>query len=159
MVNGMKFFKKIGVKWTVILLLIAVLAGCTLFDLAYAQSYELTYTYTAKEGNLSADSKNTVTIEVTLTRNGKPVAGHLLWMDSPTMILDGEKVSGGDLKVNQIATDEEGRAEYIYYPYTANPKFKPAGVVDFRVRDLDSSVIVEIYVQKKFSLDLRAGEE
>ncbi len=155
----MKIIKKIGTKWTVVLLIVAVLAGCTLFDLVYAQSYKLSYTYTAKEGYLSADSKNTVTIEVTLTRNGKPVSGHLLWMDSPTMILDGERVSGGDLKVNQVATDENGKAEYTYYPYTANPKFKPAGVVDFSVRDLDSSIIVEIYVQEKFSLDLRTGED
>ena len=73
--------------------------------------------------------------------------------------LDGETVSGGDLKINQIATDENGQAEYTYYPYTANPKFKPAGIVNFRVRDLDSSVIIEIYVQEKFDLDLRTGEE
>ena len=141
------------------ILIALLLAGCTLFDVIYAQSYDISYTYTAKDGYLSADSKNTVTITVTLTQNGKPVEGHLLWMDSPTMVLDGETVSGGDLKINQIATDENGQAEYIYYPYTANPKFKPAGIVNFRVRDLDSSIIVEIYVQERFELDLRTGEE
>lgn len=151
----MKIIKKIGVKWSVILLLIVLLGCCTLFDVVYAQSYEITYACEAKEGYLSANSKNTVTIKVTLKRNGKPVKGHLLWMDPPTTVIDGERVSGGDLKVNQIATDENGQAEYVYYPYTANPRFKPAGVVDFRVRDLDSSVIVEIYVQKRFELDLR----
>lgn len=155
----MQILKKIGIKWTVVILIVLLLACCTLFDVIYAQSYDLSYTYTAKNGYLSADSKNTVTITVTLTRNGKPVAGHLLWMDSPTMVLDGETVSGGDLKINQIATDANGQAEYTYYPYTANPKFKPAGVVNFRVRDLDSSIIVEIYVQERFDLDLRTGEE
>lgn len=155
----MQIIKRIGIKWTVIILIVLLLAGCTLFDVFYAQSYDLSYTYKAKEGYLSADSKNTVTITVTLTQNGKPVEGHLLWMDSPTMVLDGETVSGGDLKINQIATDENGQAEYTYYPYTANPKFKPAGIVNFRVRDLDSSVIIEIYVQEKFDLDLRTGEE
>ena len=155
----MQIIKRIGIKWTVIILIVLLLAGCTLFDVIYEQSYNLSYTYKAKEGYLSADSKNTVTITVTLTQNGKPVEGHLLWMDSPTMVLDGETVSGGDLKINQIATDENGQAEYTYYPYTANPKFKPAGIVNFRVRDLDSSVIIEIYVQEKFDLDLRTGEE
>ncbi len=153
----MKIFKKIGAKWTALLLLVTLLGCCALFDFVYAQAYEIAYTYAAKEGRLSADSKNTVTITVTLTRGGKPVKGHLLWMDSPTTVLDGEKVSGGDLKINQIATDGNGRAEYVYYPYNANPKFKPAGVVDFRVRDLDSSVVVEIYVEEKFQLDLRGG--
>ena len=107
----MQIIKRIGIKWTVIILIVLLLAGCTLFDVIYAQSYDLSYTYKAKGGYLSADSKNTVTITVTLTQNGKPVEGHLLWMDSPTMVLDGETVSGGDLKINQIATDENGQAE------------------------------------------------
>ena len=158
------FIKKGGIKWLVILTLIVLLGICAIFDAMYKNVYTLSYSYrcvkkddTEYEGDLIEAYKIYITVHV--ERNGKPVAGHYIWMENPTQIdrFD-EIVSAGSLKQNQIKSDENGNAVFEYFPYKVN-KFKPADVVNFEAKDLDGSIIIEMYIGIKFDIDLRGTTE
>ncbi len=149
----MDFLKKIPVKFVIAAILVLVFCVCWLVDYCIAQTYEINYTYESVYGDLTADQRNTVTIVVTLTQNGKPVAGHSLWMNPPLAYQDGEWISGGQMQKNLVVTDENGQAVFTYYPYTAN-KLKPANFVKFVVKDQSNSLIVEVNAEKVFWLEL-----
>ncbi len=155
------FLKKIGVKWCVVLLIVCIVGAATIFDAFYKKAYAFDYDLSFVkqngepfEGQISDAYK--VMIRVKLVRGGKPVSGHLLWMENPTMTdTYDQTVSGGNLKQNQVKTDENGEAVFEYFPYKVNPMFKPAGIVDFDVRDMDASVFIEMRVGMKLSIDVR----
>lgn len=152
--------KKIGVKWFVVILIVLVFLSATVFDSIYKNAYSLEYSlsYVDKngdpfEGQISNAYKTL--IKVKLLRNGKPIEGHLLWMENPSMTDKyGQTVSGGNLKQNQCKTDENGEAVFEYFPYKVNALFKPAGEVNFDVRDMDASVFIEMRVGMTFTIDV-----
>ena len=149
----MRFLKKIPLKLIIVIVLVVVFCGCWLMDYCIAQSYDIAYTYESVFGDLTANQRNVVTITVTVTRNGKPAAGHSLWMENPLAHQDGEWISGGQLQKNLVITDENGQAVFTYYPYTAN-KLKPANFVKFVVKDQSNSLVVEVNASKTFWLEL-----
>ncbi len=148
-----KFLKKIPIKYTIFFALVLIFGACWLMDFCIAQTYDITYSYESKFGDLTADQNNTVTITVRLTQNGEPVPNHSLWLENPTAYQEGEWISGGSLRKNLVITDENGEAEFTYYPYTAN-KLKPANFVKFVVKDQSNSIVVEVNAKQTFWLEL-----
>lgn len=138
----MKKRRKLPVKYTVALVLIAVFTALWLFDFAWAK----TYIIEAKAADYSpvADPSKRVEIEIQVTHFGKPVAGHEIFV----------LPSAGTMAANLAKTDENGRAILVYIPYRAD-KFTPLEDVVVTIRDQSNSFVWEINARTDVVLNMR----
>ncbi len=82
-----------------------------------------------------ADGQTPVEIKVELKRtNGEKVAGHNLYAIP---------LEGGTMRSNRVLTDEEGKAEFIYFPYRDSPSLR-AHPVKIQIIDESNSIFFEI---------------
>lgn len=95
-----------------------------------------------------ADGETPVTIEVLITKNGKPIEGHNLYMFP---------VNGGTMKQNRVKTDSNGCAIFTYYPYRSTV-LMPAKTINMRCYDEDNSIFVVVNAVTDFDINLRERE-
>lgn len=138
-----KFFKNHKV-FTAILIIIVMVAAMYCFDYVRAQSYDIEVVSVSPE-NPVADGETPVSITVKLTRNGKPVEGHYMFMIP---------VNGGTMQKNRALTDENGLVNYVYYPYRASV-LMPAQTVTIRVYDESNSIFVIVNANLDFEIELK----
>jgi hypothetical protein len=114
-----------------------------LFDLGVSKLYTIEL-FEVDPSPVYADGITPVNLKVRLTKGGKPVEGHDLYM----MCLD-----GGQVNPYRVRTSGSGEAMYTYYPYKAS-SFHPAQDVRFNVSDESNSFIWEVNAQATFALPL-----
>lgn len=129
----------------VVVLVIAALFG---MDIIISKTYTLKLESISEEV-VYADNKIPVTVQISLTQFGKPIAGHSLYA-----VAEG----GGRMKANRVMTDENGIAEFIYVPYTAN-RFMPAAPVTIKVIDESNSLVFEVNATVSVTLELVEKED
>ena len=87
-------------------------ACCLLLGTAYAVDYGISKQYEyeligASSDTFVADGQSTVKITVKLTKDGRPVEGHTIYL----------YVSNGFLPSSRCVTDADGLITFRYYPY------------------------------------------
>ncbi len=137
-------FLKKNVLFTVLAALIILGIGMYSFDCARAKTFKIEVLSVSPEEPV-ADGETPVVIKVKLTRNGASVSGHYLYM---------LPLNGGTMQANRVKTDENGCAEYVYYPYRATV-LMPAKRVTIRVYDEDNSVFMVVNACKDFEIELK----
>ena len=142
----MKNFIKKYTKYFIIICLVIICSVIYLFDFLIARSYDFEILSMTPEFKY-ADPNIPVDISIRLSRNGVPVSGHDLYA-LPT----GDNIAGV-FKQNRIRTDENGIANFTYYPYRAT-MFVKAAPVDIKVIDESNSVIFVINAEFIFTIDL-----
>lgn len=138
-----KFLKsnKIFLALIIVVVLVAAMYG---FDYFRAQSFDIEVVSISPESPI-ADGETPVAITVRLTRFGKPVKDHYMFMIS---------LNGGTMQKNRGQTDENGQIEYVYYPYRASV-LMPAQTVTLRVYDESNSIFVVVNASLDFDIDLK----
>jgi hypothetical protein len=135
-----------NMKYTVIAALALILGFMWAYDAIRAKSYtvELSHIDTTTP---VADGATPVNMKIKVTRNGKPQAGHSIFI----LPLD-----GGKFFAYRAVTDETGQASFIYYPYRATA-LMPAKTVHIQAVDESNSTFIEVNAKLVFSLDLVKG--
>lgn len=127
------------------LIIIAVLFMCMYcFDAVRAKTFEIEVISISPEMPV-ADGETPVEIKVRLTRSGKPVEGHYMFMIP---------LNGGTMQKNREKTDEDGYASYVYYPYRSSV-LMPAQTVTLRVYDESNSIFVIVNAALDFDIELK----
>ena len=150
----MKAFLK---KTAVILGIVAVLGILALVDTVISKTYafELLSVERISDGPVYdaygepvpsdwgvADGQTKVVFSVLLTRNGKPVSGHVLYAKTNRNV------------IGRIATDENGVAVIEYRCYKGNKSnVKP---VTLSLRDEDNSVFITVSARAEYVLQMAA---
>ncbi len=93
-----------------------------------------------------ADGRTHVFLTVRLTRYGKPVAGHILYIKTNRNVLA------------RIETDENGEVLVDYTCYKARKRDKAENVT-FTVTDEDNSVFITVSAKAEYELDMRKAYE
>lgn len=137
-----KFLKQ-NILFTVILCIAAILGAMYLFDYRRAESYDIEVLEITPERPV-ADGQTPVEITVKLTKRGKEIEGHSLYMVPK---------NGGNVEYNRCLTDENGEAKFIYYPYKATV-LMPAKTVEIRVYDESNSIFVVVNTCYDFPIEL-----
>lgn len=137
-------FLKANKVFTALILIVVLLAAMYGFDYFRAKSFDIEVLSISPEEPV-ADGETPVTITVQLTRFGKPVKGHYLFMIS---------LNSGTMQKNREQTDENGCAVYVYYPYRASV-LMPATTVTLRVYDESNSIFVVVNASLDFEIDLK----
>ena len=95
-----------------------------------------------------ADGETPVKIRVRVTKGGAPVEGHTMSALS---------LNGGRFDAYRILSDENGEAEFTYFPYLASA-LVPAQDVTIQVRDESNSVFIAVPAKTLFELPLKMPE-
>lgn len=135
--------KKLIIILSIVLLLLAFYG----VDCLITNSYELQITSMDPQPAV-ADGKSPVTIVAQLTRNGEPVQGHTLYI----------LPQRGSFYSARVVTDDQGYAQFIYYPYLAN-SYIEAKPVTVEIFDEDNSVFIYVPVTLKFEINLSQPTE
>ena len=77
------------------------------FDAIRAREFSIEVVSVTPEVGI-ADGQTPITVELRVSRDGKPCAEH---------ILHGVSMTGGNFRAKRVKTDENGIATFIYYPY------------------------------------------
>jgi hypothetical protein len=89
---------------------------------------------------IHADGATPVTIRARVTKGGKGVAGHDLFIVSHY---------GGNFVPYRVASDENGEVVYTYYPYKANSLIPLKDVV-MEITDQSNSIFLEVNAKARF---------
>ena len=144
----MKNFIKNHTKIFVCLCLVAVVLCGLGFDYARSKTFKLEVESITPE-NPVADNRQPVEIVITLTRFGKPIEGHTLYLLPQ---------NGGSMVKNVVKTDEKGRATFTYNPYSETFLMK-AQPVTFYCHDESNSIFFEINANITFVINLRSKND
>lgn len=131
-------------KLMVVALFVLVFVAMYMFDVIRAKSFHLVVEEMSPTPAV-ADGQSPVTIRVKLVdRHNRPVEGHSIFALAH---------SGGMFHSLREITDENGRAEYTYYPYKVSgvTKLKDA---QLSFTDESNSVFIEIGTTTKVTLPL-----
>ena len=115
------------------------------FDSLWAKGFSLDVVSVTPDPGI-ADGQTPVTIKLHVAHNGSPCEGHILY---------GVSYNGGSFKAKRVATNENGDAEFIYYPYL---KSKLNELTDVTIVFTDESNSVFVAVPAKAELVLRMVE-
>ena len=126
-------------------------------DAIIAQTYDIAFVAVARPGAADlpdengqpipmtagvADGRTHVLLTVRLTRGGKPVEGHVLYIKTNRNVLA------------RIKTDENGEALVDYTCYKARKRDKAENVT-FTVTDEDNSVFITVSAKAEYELEMR----
>ena len=137
----MKNLKKKILSFLAVLL---VLTALFLTDFAISETYRFSLVAQSEE-IVYADNSRPVTFTVSVKRGDDPAKEHSLYA-----VVDG----GGRLMANRVKTDENGIAEFTYYPYTANA-FIPVQSVRIEIIDESNSLFFEVNAKYTIYVDLQ----
>lgn len=117
-------------KWIVAAACVALLAGAYVADVIRAKQYEYELV-DVSSSKLIADGQSTVRITVKLSKDGKPVEGHTLYLYA----------SNGTLPAARCVTDVDGLITFKYYPYVyLNDELTPLEDVTIYLQDESNSL-------------------
>lgn len=137
-------FLKANKVFAALIIVIVLLAAMYGFDYVRAQSFDIEVLSISPEEPV-ADGETPVSITVRLTRFGKPVKGHYMFMIP---------MNSGTMQKNRGQTDENGCVDYVYYPYRASV-LMPAQTVTLRVYDESNSIFVVVNASLDFDINLK----
>lgn len=129
-------------KLIVILAIIALLFVLFGVDSAIRSSYRLEIVSVDPQPAV-ADGQTPIYFSAQLTRNGEPVKGHTLYA----------LPQNGSLYSARVVTDENGVADFMFYPPLAN-SFIAAKPVSVELYDENNSVFIYLPVTQKFEIQL-----
>ena len=135
--------RKIGVKYIIAAIIIAIFSAFYIFDSIWAKTYEVKVVYVSDETPVASNSER-VEIIVQVMHFGKPMSNHEVFV----------LPSAGSMLAYTALTDEEGKVSFYYIPYTASV-FNPAQDVILKIRDQSNSVFWEINANTELVLKLR----
>lgn len=113
-------------KILVVLLIAALVFGGWCFDSLRVREFAVEVVSVSPDPGI-ADGQTPVTVRLRVTRSGEPCADH---------VLCGITQDGGTFKAKRVTTDENGEAEFVYYPYL---KSKINALTDVRLSFSDES--------------------
>ena len=135
--------RKIGVKYIIAAIIIAIFSAFYIFDSIWAKTYEVKVVYVSDETPVASNSER-VEIIVQVMHFGKPMSNHEVFV----------LPSAGSMLAYTALTDEEGKVSFYYIPYTSSV-FNPAQDVILKIRDQSNSVFWEINANTELVLKLR----
>ena len=115
------------------------------FDSSRAKGFSVDVSSVTPDPGI-ADGQTPITIKLHVSHHGKPCAGHILY---------GVTYNGGSFKAKRVETDQNGDAEFIYYPYI---KSKLNELTDVTIVFTDESNSLFIAVPAKAELVIRMVE-
>lgn len=139
--------KSIWIKLIAIGACLAVLLAAWGYDAVRAKKYDVELVYLSNPTPYAV-STDTVDFTIQVRRGEEVCVGHELYI----------QVSGGKLNAYLSLTDENGKADFTYYPYNETKRLK-AGKVTFVVKDLSNSLLVEVNAVMEFSIVLKSPSE
>lgn len=135
--------RKIGVKYIIAAIIIAIFSAFYVFDIIWAKTYDVKVVYVSDETPVASNSER-VEIIVQVMHFGKPMSNHEVFV----------LPSAGSMLAYTALTDEEGKVSFYYIPYTSSA-FNPAQDVVLKIRDQSNSVFWEINANTELVLKLR----
>jgi hypothetical protein len=143
-----RIFSKLGVKYTVAILLVLVFALAYLFDFVWSKTYEV-QVISISDQTPYADQTERVEITVQVKHFGKEMAGHSMFA----------LPNAGRMESYTAKTDENGYATFVYIPHEVN-KFDPDPILDvvIKIRDESNSVVWEVNAYGNVELTLKRGK-
>ena len=135
--------RKIGVKYIIAAIIIAIFSAFYVFDIIWAKTYDVKVVYVSDDTPVASNSER-VEIIVQVMHFGKPMSNHEVFV----------LPSAGSMLAYTALTDEEGKVSFYYIPYTASA-FNPAQDVVLKIRDQSNSVFWEISANTELVLKLR----
>lgn len=136
-------------KLIITLTIIGVLASAAIYDYVRSKMYTITVLSVSPNPSV-ADGRTPVQISIRLTnRHGEPVKGHDLFAFAK---------KGGSFKTNRVRTDEQGLANYTYFPFKVTRLIKIDNDM-IEVVDESNSVFIEINTRASFEIQLVEPEE
>ncbi len=137
-----KRLKKAAIVVTIILMLILV-------DFVKYSTAEILLNNISPE-IVPGDSSVAVTITVyAQTKTGKPLVGHDLYALT---------LGGGSWLNYYSRTDEDGKAQFVYFPYDL-PEYQNPRDVEIKIRDESNSIFVEMYPSVSFKVKIVRPDE
>lgn len=138
-----KMKRKIGVKYIIAAIIIAIFSAFYVFDIIWAKTYDVKVVYVSDDTPVASNSER-VEIIVQVMHFGKPMSNHEVFV----------LPSAGSMLAYTALTNEEGKVSFYYIPYTASA-FNPAQDVVLKIRDQSNSVFWEINANTELVLKLR----
>lgn len=92
-----------------------------------------------------ADGQTPVTVQLRVTRGGEPCEDHILY---------GLSLNGGSFRAKRVSTDENGVAEFVYYPYLKS-KINELVDVTLTFRDESNSLFVAVPARAEVVLAMK----
>ena len=135
--------RKIGVKYIIAAIIIAIFSAFYVFDIIWAKTYDVKVVYVSDDTPVASNSER-VEIIVQVMHFGKPMSNHEVFV----------LPSAGSMLAYTALTDEEGKVSFYYLPYTSSA-FNPAQDVVLKIRDQSNSVFWEINANTELVLKLR----
>lgn len=132
-------------KYIAVAVIALLLLGGWGFDAVRAKSFSIEVVSVTPDPGV-ADGQTPVTVQIQVTRNGTPCEGHILY---------GVSHNGGSFRAKRVPTDENGIAEFIYYPYL---KSKLNQLTDVTLSFTDESNSVFVAVPARLQTVLRMVE-
>jgi hypothetical protein len=121
------------------LIFTGIIAILFIFDFARSRLFTISLVEVTPNP-IHADGATPVTVRARVTRGGKGVAGHDLFIVSHY---------GGNFVPYRVASDENGEVVYTYYPYKANSLI-PLKDVLMEITDQSNSVFMEVNAKARF---------
>lgn len=135
-------------KLLIFLSVVLVFGGLVLFDFARSKLFHIDLVEMTPNP-AAADGQTPVSVRLRLTdQKGRPVEGHALYALAK---------NGGMFHSAREITDENGMAEFIYYPYKASAIMELKDAV-FSFTDESNSIFIEIGATAEFTLALTEPE-
>ena len=104
----------------------------------------------ASSDTFVADGQSTVKITVKLTKDGRPVEGHTIYL----------YVSNGFLPSSRCVTDADGLIPFRYYPYLyLNDKLTPLEDVTIYLQDESNSSIFMVPAKAEYTFGVTKPDE
>jgi hypothetical protein len=121
------------------LIFAGIIAVLFIFDFVRSQLFTISLVEVVPNP-IHADGATPVTVRARVTRGGKGVAGHDLFIVSHY---------GGNFVPYRAASDENGEVVYTYYPYKANSLI-PLKDVPMEITDQSNSIFMEVNAKARF---------
>ena len=127
-----------------------LIAACAIFDFAVSRQYAFEVLLSEEKRMTVADGKSALRIKVRLTKGGKAVEGHNIYLFA----------SNGSLPASRCVTDEEGCISFYYYPYLyVNDKVTPLEDVTITMQDESNSKVFMISARSSFTVRILKSDE
>lgn len=136
--------------WLIIVLfvIIAAIGGAYIYDVVQSNAYEYELVSVSSK-TIVADGLSTVRISVKLSRDGKPVEGHTIYLYA----------SNGTLPASRCVTDVDGVITFRYYPYVyLNDELTPLEDVTIYLQDESNSVFFMLCAEAEFVFPVEKPE-
>ncbi len=95
-----------------------------------------------------ADGQTPVTVQLRVTHNGQPCEDHILF---------GQSMNGGSFRAKRVATDENGIAAFVYFPYYKTELVELIDVA-LHFEDESNSLLIVVPAELDLVLPMKAPD-